>query len=255
MSINRKRKALAGALASLSLLAIVVAALVAGSGAAAAPDPNAGAPQADSASASGAPAISIGSVGAGASRFDILQPASSSSVQSLPESVTEVLANQPPSVSATSGFAESASSTPVPTGNTVTALGEVVLGGSEIVVAEASAGVCTLATGAEHEGAALGTCSSLEEAESGGSYVALPGMAPDAVRVIGLAPNGTSRIAVDSGEDGTTDETVPVSSNIYQVDLKPVPTVISGITESGQVAYQVKLPLDSYYEGATAASK
>lgn len=175
--------------------------------------------------------------GPGAPRFDVLQPASTTAVSELPASVVTVLAEPTPRPAGAELEAQES--------DAVTALGTAPSGStsSEVDVAEVNGMLCLFAAGSEYEGAALGSCLSVPQAEAGEGYVAIPDVSPGLVRIIGLAPDGVTTIAVDSGEDGTVDKNVAVASNTYQVDVEDVPTILTGLTESGDVAFQMKLPI------------
>jgi len=179
--------------------------------------------------------ISIAAPGAGTATFGVLRPATAVGAQQLPVTVQTVLANPPASNAADASR------------GTVTAFGSRSAGlGSEIGVAEVDGGLCIFAAGADYQGAAVGSCPSLAESAAGKGYVAVPGLSPNSVRIVGVVPNGIANLAVDSGENGTVDRTVSVTSNLYQVDLAEVPTTIAGLTRSGEQAFRIQLPLDQF---------
>jgi len=178
--------------------------------------------------------LTIGTPGTGTAKFNVLRPATAAGARQLPVTVQTVLANPPASAAATKG--------------TVTAFGSraVGVGASQIGVAEVDGVLCVFAAGSDYQGAAVGNCLTLAEAETGEGYVAVPDLSPNSVRIVGVVPNGVASLAVDSGEDGTVDRTVSVGSNLYQVDLAEVPTTIAGLTKSGEQAFKIQLPLDQF---------
>jgi hypothetical protein len=127
----------------------------------------------------------------------------------------------------------------------VTALG-VVPGGtasSEAVVAEVSGQICLFAAGKDYQGAAVGSCFSITTAEAGGAYVAVQGVAPGEVRLLGLAADGVQSVSLDSGADGASDVVAPVQSNVYQADVAKEPTTATGLGASEDVRFQTEMPL------------
>lgn len=222
-----KNKKFFAALVALGLSAALVIGMTAGSGGAS-----------TEAGPGDAQRISVGDPGPGASRFDILKPASASAVAALPDTVVAVLSNPPVQPEGTSTPQEVAR-------GTVTALGAVPKGSgsSEVDVAEVNGMFCLFAVGEEYKGAAVGDCPSIAAAEAGEAYVVVPAISPGLVRVVGLVPNDVVSIAIDSGDDGTIDQKVAVTSNVYQADVEDVPTAVSGLTRSGDTAFHVKFPL------------
>lgn len=226
MKLANRKKSIAAVVVALGLLVVLIAVISGGSIVAADSE---SAPEGNSVSPSGEPPLYIGEPGAASSRFSILTAATPSTVEALPSSAVSLLANSQAFVT----------SSP-----TLNALGTVDVGQeSEITVAEAGLELCMVVNNPDLEGAAAGACSPLGEAEEGGNYVTLPDLVPGSVRLIGLAPDGITDIGIDANADGTPDRTIPVSSNVYQVDLDPVTTTISGLSGDGGVAYEVELPL------------
>lgn len=229
-----------GLAVGLSLIAALAVALLTDIGGAAA----------DSSAAEEAVAVSesprplfVGDPGPGTSKFGALKPATTSALEALPDGVGTVLANLPqdPAREPSAGGEH-----PNPIGGTVGAVASLpsAVGTSDIGFAEVNGALCLFAAGAEYQGAAIGSCPSLEQAEEGRGFVVIPDLSPDSVRVVGIAPDGVNRIGVDRGGDGAIDQTVPVASNLYQVDLPPTPSEIVGIAKSGQHSFQVPVPLD-----------
>jgi hypothetical protein len=238
-----KNKKFVTSLLGLGAIAVLVIGLTAGSGSAssgstAVPPSSASVPVKDS------PPIYIGEVGAGVSHFRVLKPATVKAVEALPETVARALANlrNDPSVAPANS---SAAADPIR--GTVTALGTTSFGAgqSEAGIAEVNGVICLFATGKDYEGAAVGSCPSLEQAESGAGYTVIPGLSPGKDRVIGVVPDGVTSVQVDSNEDGSVDQQVQVTSNLYQVDLNPVATAITGLTEEGKPAFTLNLALGS----------
>ena len=218
-SINKK---LIASLLGLGLVALLIASLTIGSGGA----------TADRSSAGDSQAFPTGEPGPGISQFSVLEPADSFAAGEIPASVASVLAELP---ATSDGQGDSV----------VNALGVASSGSasSQVLLAEVNNSVCVLATGAEYQGAAVGSCPSITEAESGDGYVVVQGLSKDSVRVIGIAPDGVASVSIDNGADGTVDEEATVSGNVYQADLDKAPTTVSGLTASNDVQFQTELPL------------
>lgn len=80
-------------------------------------------------------------------------------------------------------------------------------------------------------------CANISQVEAGSGYLVMPGCGED--EVVGFMPNGISSLSVD-GVEGSV---IPVTSNMYVVDLPSVRTVISGTTKDGR-EISVAIPLD-----------
>jgi hypothetical protein len=187
----------------------------------------------------------IGEPGPGGSKFGALEPASAALIEAMPETVTTVLASVPmdPSHEPTPG---ENSRNPIHGAVGAVASIESPMGASEIGFAEVNGSLCLFAAGKEYQGAAVGSCPSLDQAEAGRGYVVIPGLSPEYIRVVGVAPDGVAEVGIDSSGDGTVDQKVQVVSNLYQVDLPPNPSEIVGITASGDIAFRVSIPLHSF---------
>jgi hypothetical protein len=111
--------------------------------------------------------------------------------------------------------------------------------GDDVTVAAVGEDICAFFA----EG--LGVCDTGQRAVAGQSFSAEP-VGCDGYRVLGLAPDGVTSIAIDSGADGTVDSTLPVASNVYVGTLDPVQTVATGLDETGETRFSVGIPLDSY---------
>jgi hypothetical protein len=229
----------AGALA-LSLAAALIVCLMVGLGGAAADSGSAADDQGSVSVAESPRPIFIGEPGPGAARFGALKPASAASVDSLPETVKNVLASVPEDPSEGANASNPARGTVGAVANGESAIG------TSVGFVEVNGALCLFAAGQEYQGAAVGSCPSLAQAEAGEGYVAIPGIAADSVRVIGVAPDGVTQIGADGDGDGSIDRKVEVVSNLYQLDLPPSSTEISGLTSSGETAFQVTIPLDRF---------
>jgi hypothetical protein len=90
------------------------------------------------------------------------------------------------------------------------------------------------------------TCGTPEEAATGqlvmGS-VCKPGMSEEDVRIVGLAPDDVSRVQVL--ETGSVAQTAQVASNVYEADVSPNATAISGAGALGH-AMQVSIPVSQW---------
>lgn len=166
------------------------------------------------------------------SQYSVLEPADSVATGEIPASVASLLAELP---ATDDGQGK----------GVVNALGIAPDGSasSQIVLAEVSDRLCVLATGEEYQGAAVGNCFSIVEAEAGKGYVAVLGLAEGSVRFIGIAPDGVASVSIDTGSDGTVDEEATVSGNVYEADLDKAPTTVTGLTASGDAQFQTELPL------------
>lgn len=217
--INRK---LIAYLVGLGVVALLIISLTAGSGGA----------NADRDSAADSHAFPTGGGGPETSQFGVLKPAGSFPISEVPASVVSVLAEMP----ATEDGQGS---------GVVNAIG-IAPGGtasSQVLLAEVSHKLCVLATGEEYGGAAVGSCFSVADAETGSGFVAVQGLSKDSVRVIGIAPDGVATVSVDTGADGSIDKEVAVSGNVYQTELDKAPTAVTGLSASGDTRFQAELPL------------
>lgn len=168
----------------------------------------------------------------GSSQFSVLEPADSGATSEIPARVASVLAELP---ATDDGQGK----------GVVNALG-IAPGGSassQVVLAEVSDRLCAFATGDRYQGAVLGNCFSLTDAEDGKGYLAVLGLAEGSVELIGVAPDGIASVSIDTGADGTVDEKATVSGNVYQADLGKAPTIVTGLTASGDARFQTTLPL------------
>lgn len=111
--------------------------------------------------------------------------------------------------------------------------------GSDVTVAALGGSICAFMA----EG--LGLCDEGRKVASGQSFSVAPAGC-DSYQVLGVAPDEVTRIAIDSGADGTRDVTLPVRSNVYVGVLDPVRTIATGLDESGAARFTVGMPLDSY---------
>lgn len=228
MKLAKRRKSVAAVVVSLVALTAVVVAVVNSSSASESDPP----PTGRVVSPKGEPPLHLGEPGEASSRFGVLRPATPAAAEGLPSSVLSVLAN--------SGALQSDA-------RTLNAVGTVEAGqGSEVTVADTSGELCLAVRNPELHGAVPGACSSLAKAEAGNGFVTLPELEPGTVRVIGLVPDGIERVGVDANGDGTPDQTVPVSSNVYQLDLKPANTTLLGLSKDGSVSFKVELPLAAH---------
>ena len=233
MKTRMRNKKVVGGTVGLAALVAAIVTVIAATGASG----SSSAPPASTATvpvAESSP-IYIGEPGSGVDHFGSLQPATSAAVEALPETVAHALAGLREHASVNPAQANFATN---PVRGTVSALDTTSFGvGSQVGVAEANGELCVFASGPDYQGAAVGDCSSLGQAEAGGAYVTVPGMTEGATRIIGLAPDGVTSIAIDSNEDGSVDQKVPVVDNLYQADVEPVVTTISGLNESGQTIF------------------
>lgn len=72
------------------------------------------------------------------------------------------------------------------------------------------------------DGSGFSTCVPSSDAVTGqllAASICLPGLQEDRIRVLGLAPDGIHDVAIDIGVDNSVDLSVPVTDNLYQVDL------------------------------------
>ena len=111
--------------------------------------------------------------------------------------------------------------------------------GTEVTVASIGGDICAFLAGG------VGGCDDGQRVAAGQLFSAEP-VGCDGYRVLGLAPDGVTEIAVDSRGDGSVDVTLPVTSNVYVGTLDPVQTVVTGLDEAGEPRYSVAIPLDSY---------
>lgn len=184
----------------------------------------------DEVAVSGAPSIRIADAGQGMSELAGLQQATQSNVAGLPEGIQHVLALEAAKYSS----------------GEIGALGSAQFGLDTPVTFAEVGGMLCVVQGDGDPGYSYG-CWSLSEAVSGDAYLAVPQIDGNGnVKVIGVAPNGTETVSVDSGTDGRSDAEASVSSNLWMAELGPVETEISGIDQSGQVDYQFKLPLQFF---------
>lgn len=117
----------------------------------------------------------------------------------------------------------------------------VVKGSSEgeITVAAVGGAICAfLAEG-------IGGCDDVQRVTAGQAFGAEP-VRCEGYRVLGVVPDGVTSVAVDYGDDGTVDVTLPVTDNVYVGVLEPVLTVARGLDESDNPRFTVEFPL-SYY--------
>lgn len=111
--------------------------------------------------------------------------------------------------------------------------------GRDVTVAAIGGAICAfLAHG-------IGGCDDVRRVVAGQSFGAEP-IRCRGYRVLGVVPDGISRIAVDSGDDGSVDVTLPVISNVYLGILEPAATVATGLDTSGNPRFKVEFPLDYY---------
>ncbi|HKO38408.1 MAG TPA: hypothetical protein VJU14_08575 [Solirubrobacterales bacterium] len=111
--------------------------------------------------------------------------------------------------------------------------------GTEVTVAAIGGDICAFLAGG------VGGCDDGARVAAGQSFSAEP-IGCDGYRVLGVAPDGVTEIAVDSRADGSVDVTLPVTSNVYVGTLDPVQTVATGLDEDGEPRFSVGIPLDSY---------
>lgn len=109
----------------------------------------------------------------------------------------------------------------------------------EVTVASIGENICAFLADS------VGVCDTGQRAVAGQSYSAEP-IGCDGYRVLGLAPDGVTSIAIDSGADGTIDRTLPVTSNVYAGTLESVQTLATGLDQAGDTRFTVGIPLDSY---------
>jgi hypothetical protein len=184
----------------------------------------------DSVAVAGSPPIHLAEAGPGTSRFSVLRPASAARISALPLTVARVLA-EPPVIPGTAG----------PEPGTVSALGTVNVGASEMGVAEVNGGLCLFFAGLSYEAPGVGNCVSLEQARTGEGTVAMPNVSPDIARIVGVVPDGVRRVFFESGD---AKQEATVRSNMYVVELKETTTTATGLTRSGSPVFQVSMPLD-----------
>ncbi len=111
--------------------------------------------------------------------------------------------------------------------------------GRDVTVAAIGDSICAfLAEG-------IGGCDDKQRVAAGQSFGAEP-VRCKGFRVLGVVPDGVVSIAIDSGDDGTVDATLPVTSNVYLGTLQPFVTVATGFDASGHSLFSVELPLGYY---------
>lgn len=165
-----------------------------------------------------------------ADNFGVLQPASPSAVQALPDGSQEWLGNLPEY----GGPAEE----PSEVGVADTPAGEVAVVGAE-------ESICVY-----DPGESMSNCAGSGLAASGQVYTASPvfDASPNGCadwQILGLMPDGVTSLTVDAA-GGNGPATIPVTDNVYTATLPPVPTTLS----SGDIS--VEIPLDQFAAGNTA---
>lgn len=155
----------------------------------------------------------------------VLEPASSEARATLPEGARAWL-----------GTLEE-SSLQAPEGEEVSGLGTASTKGSgDVVVASIGQYVCLYAVDA-----GLSGCNELAAITNGNVNVVVPGC--NHHLVIGLVPDGVTHLSVIT-PGGAGRGSIPIVSNVYAAELDPLPTILSGATESGR-ALRIDMPLDT----------
>jgi hypothetical protein len=167
------------------------------------------------------------------SQFSVLEPADSVVASEVPSGVSELLTHLPSGEDGES--TDEVSSLGMPPSQTPS---------SQVVLAEVGKKLCVFASGDEYQGAVLGNCFPVAAAEAGEGYVVVQGLPDDSARVIGVAPDAVKSVSIDVGANGSTDERVSTTGNIYQVDLDaPVPVDVTGLSSTGDIQFQTDLPI------------
>lgn len=107
------------------------------------------------------------------------------------------------------------------------------------VVTQVAGRVCT------YGAAGGGSCGPIKEALAGELVsvgICGPGIAPGHAQIVGLMPDGVSSISIDRGSDGTVDESLQVTENVYEASLPTVDTTLSATGNDG-AEYEEALPL------------
>lgn len=170
----------------------------------------------------GAPPATAENESADTDRFSVLEPAGPAAIQGLSDKAQAWLA-----------LSEAA---PFNEGGKATSLGTTTIGDATVVVAEVGTSICAFS-----EGTGMSACGEVDRVERGEIFAASP-KGCGIYSVIGILPDGVKELSVDSGDDGKTDGTLPVVSNVYVGTLKAEETVLR--SPSGDIT--VQLPLASY---------
>lgn len=94
-----------------------------------------------------------------------------------------------------------------------------------------------------------GGCNLAEMVTNGEMFSATP--AGCSQRILGFMPDGVDTLLVDSSADGTIDQTIPVTSNVYEAVLPAVRSVLHAPLYSDHPEIKVGLPLGYYGAGNT----
>jgi len=167
-----------------------------------------------------------------ASKVEVLQPATADALNAVPEETRmqlDYMTARPALVS--EGAAAAVEVSEVGVVNRAD--------GTEVTVAAIGEDICAFLAGG------VGGCDDGKRVAAGQSFSAEP-IGCDGYRVLGIAPDGVTEIAIDSQADGSVDVTLPVTSNVYVGTLDPVQTVATGLDEAGEPRFSVGIPLDSY---------
>lgn len=170
--------------------------------------------------------------------FEALQPATEEAIGDLPpqgaEWLTMVQRLPQPRASITE-FAPEETATVSEIGSGPTA------GGGTAVLAEVGDLICAVQLEPEARVPGTSACGEAELAAAGRAFTATPAGC-DAYRLWGIMPSGVEVLSISSAAGQMQ---VPVSSNVYEAELEPVATVVSGRFESGE-AFDVHVPLNKY---------
>lgn len=166
--------------------------------------------------------------------FSVVKPATEKSLASLP----------PRAQLGISEFSKSSS-------EAVSQVGTVQLDStSEVTVAVLESSMCVLGG---RDGLASGTCLPVKKAIEGEGVSAgfcEPGLSEGDARLLGVVPDGIESVSVTpSGEQGKA-ETADVTSNVYEIDVPAVDSVVSG--GDGSDSFEVRVPLATYAKGSGA---
>ena len=124
-------------------------------------------------------------------------------------------------------------------GSSVSEVGVVRRKGGDVTVAAIGGAICAFLAGG------IGGCDDAQRVIAGQSFGAEPAPCGQ-FRVLGVVPDGVTSIAIDIGDDGDIDSTLPVTSNVYVGTVDPVLITAQGRDESGATRFTLEMPL-SYY--------
>lgn len=179
-----------------------------------------GGPGSSRSSASDSPELSA--------RFDVLEPSSVASVRNLPERDQAWLNLMSSPGAGGPGSSDSEQK--------ILGLGSADLPSGTALVANIGTSICVKsATGAA-------ACGSEELASTGSVYTAVPTKC-SGFTVLGLVPNGIDSIVANAAGSKANPKAVPVTNNVYEVEL---PSSDVRISMGSDKAQDFTIPLESY---------